>query len=134
MPREPHEIGVRVACGLVQDLPLAAALRASPALVGVPLAVVSGPGPRAEVVAASPEAARQGVRRFATLAHARASCAQLCVRVASPGLEHAAREALLDAALGLSPRAALAPRSAGAFASEAAVYVDASGVGSLFRS
>ncbi len=125
---------MRVACALVQDLPLAAALRASPDLAGLPLAVVSGPGPRAEVVAASPEAIRQGVRRLAGLAHARATCAQLCVRVASPTLERAAREALLDAALGLSPRAALAPRSSGAFANEAAVYVDASGVSSLFRS
>jgi len=125
---------VRVACGVVQDLPLAAALRAGPELVGLPLAVVSGPGPRAEVVAASPEAARQGVRRLASLAHARAACAHLCVRVASPALERTAREALLDAALSLSPRAALAPPSAGAYAGEAAVYVDASGVSSLFRS
>jgi protein ImuB len=125
---------VRVACGLVQDLPLAAVLRASPELVGVPLAVVSDPGPRAEVVSASPEAARLGVRRLASVAHARAACAQLCVRVASPALERAAREALLDAALGLAPRAALAPRATGAYAGEAAVYVDAAGVGSLFRS
>jgi protein ImuB len=129
-----HETAVRVACGLVQDLPLAAALRASPELVGLPLAVVSGAGPRAEVVAASPEAARRGVRRLASTAHARAACAELCVRVASPALERAAREALLDASLGLSPRAALAPPSAGAYAGEAAVYVDASGVGSLHRS
>ncbi len=128
-----HE-AVRVACAAVQDLPLAAALRASPELVGLPLAVASGPGPRAEVVAASPEAARQGVRRLASVAHARAACAQLCVRVASPALERAAREALLDAALGVSPRAALAPPAAGAYAGEAAVYVDASGVSSLFRS
>jgi protein ImuB len=125
---------VRVACGLVQDLPLAAALRASPELAGVPLAVVSDSGPRAEVVAASPEAARLGVRRLASAAHARAACAQLCVRVASPALERAAREALLDAALGLAPRAALAPRATGAYAGEAAVYADAAGVCALFRS
>jgi protein ImuB len=125
---------VRVACCLVQDLPLAAALRASPELAGLPLAVASGPGPRAEVLAASPEAVRRGVRRLASVAHARAACAELCVRVASPALERAAREALLDAALGLAPRAAAAPRAAGAYAGEAAVYADASGVGSLFRS
>jgi protein ImuB len=125
---------VRVACGLVQDLPLAAALRASPELVGLPLVVVSGPGPRAEVVAASPEATQRGVRRLATVAHAQAACAQLHVRVASPTLERAARDALLDAALGLSPRALLAPRSSGTFASEAAIYADASGVSSLFHS
>jgi protein ImuB len=125
---------VRVACGLVRDLPLAATLRASPELVGLPLAVVSGPGARAEVVSASPEADRRGVRRLASVAHARAACAELCVRVASPALERAAREALLDAALGLSPRAALAPPGAGAYAGEAAVHVDASGVSSLYRS
>jgi hypothetical protein len=52
--------------------------------------------------------------------------------VASPALERTAREALLDAALSLSPRAALVPRASGAFAAEAAVLVDASGVSALF--
>ena len=125
---------MRVACALVQDLPLAAALRASPELVGLPLALASGPGPRAEIAAVSPEAARRGVRRFTSVAQARTACAQLCVRTASPALEQAAREALLDAALGLAPRAALAPRVSGAYAGEAAVFADASGVGALFRS
>jgi protein ImuB len=54
--------------------------------------------------------------------------------VASPALERTAREALLDAALSLSPRAALVPRATGAFAAEAAVLVDASGVSALFCS
>ena len=43
--------------------------------------------------------------------------------VASPALERTAREALLDAALSLSPRAALVPRASGAFAAEAAVPI-----------
>jgi protein ImuB len=50
------------------------------------------------------------------------------VRIASPALERAARAALLDAALSLSPRAAPAPRPPGACAGEAAVFLDTSGV------
>ena len=49
-------------------------------------------------------------------------------------LEQAARAALLDAAFACAPRAALAPRCTGAFAAEAVAFVDASGIGSLFRS
>jgi protein ImuB len=118
----------------VPELPLAAELRASPQLAGRPLAVASGAGPRAEIVAVSPEAAARGVRRIATVAHARALCAQLCVRVASPALERAARAALLDAALSVSPRAALAPPVSGSFAAEGCAFADASGVAALFRS
>ncbi|MEE9606108.1 MAG: DNA polymerase Y family protein [Myxococcota bacterium] len=125
---------MRTACLRVPDLPLAAELRAHPELAGLPLAVASGPGPRAEVVALSPEAARRGVRLRSSVVHARTVCAALRVRVASPALERAAREALLDAALGLSPRAALAPRASGAYAGEAAAFLDASGVTSLFDS
>jgi protein ImuB len=125
---------VRVACLLVPDLPLAAELRAHPELVGRPLAVTSGPGPQADLIAVSPEAARQGVRPRTSIAHARAVCGALCVRLASPALERAARAALLDAALSCSPRAALAPRASGAYAGEAAAYLDASGVGAVFPS
>ena len=46
---------MRTACLLVPDLPLAAELRAHPALAGHPLAVAAGPEPRAELVAVSPE-------------------------------------------------------------------------------
>jgi len=125
---------VRIACCLVPDLPLAAWLRAEPGLAGLPLALLSGPGPRGEVVGASPEATRLGVRRGSSPAHARAVCAGLRVRVLSPALEQAARDALLDAALGCAPRAVLAPRAGGAFTGEAAVLLDASGVAALYRS
>jgi protein ImuB len=124
----------RIACLLVPALPLAAELRAHPELAGRPFAVAAGPGPRAELVAVSPEAARAGVRPFGTVVHARAACAALEVRVLSPALEQAARAALLDVALGASPRAEPAPPGAGVFAAEAAVYVDARGVSALFRS
>lgn len=125
---------MRVACLRVPDLPLAARLRASPELCGRPVVIASGPDGRAEVVSVSPEAAGAGVRRLATVAHARAACADLRVRVASPALERAARETLLDAGLSCAPRAELAPLVPGIFGAEACVFVDASGCAALFRS
>jgi len=124
----------RTACLLIPNLPLVAQRRAHPELDGAPLAVASGPGPRAELIAVSAEAERRGVLSQTRVAHARAVCAELIVRIASPALESAARAALLDAALSVSPRASEAPRSAGAFAAEAAVYADAAGVDALFHS
>jgi len=124
----------RIACLLVPALPLAAELRAHPELAGRPLAIASGPGPRAEVVAVSPEAERAGVRLLSTVVHARTACAGLALRVLSPALEQAARAALLDAALSASPRAEPAPPGTGVYAAEAAVFVDARGVAALFRS
>jgi protein ImuB len=125
---------VRTACLRVPELLLAAELRAHPELATLPLAIASGPGSRSELVAVSARAARRGVRRLMSLAHARAICGDLRVRVASPALEQAARAALLDAAFSFAPRAALAPRAPGAYAAEAAVHLDASGVTSLFAS
>jgi protein ImuB len=118
----------------VPDLSLAAELRAHPELHGQPVAVASGSGPGAELVAVSSEAVRRGVRRGSSVAQARADCGALHVCIASPALERAARDALLDIALSFSPRAALAPGASGAYAGEAAVQLDASGVASLFRS
>ena len=125
---------MRVACLLVRDLPLVAELRAHPELAETPLAIAAGPGPRAELVAVSPEAARRGVRCGSSAVQGRAACAELAVRVASPALERAARDALLDVALSASPRAAPASRGGGAWGAEAAVFLDASGVGTLFGS
>lgn len=125
---------MRVACLLVPDLPLAAALRARPELAGRPLVITSGPGPRAQVVAVSPEAARCGVRSGDPLLHARALCPSLIAQPVSPALERSARETLLDVARSLAPRAAAVPPAGGAFVAEAAVHLDASGVSALFRS
>jgi len=127
-------MGPRLACLLVPDLPLVAALRAEPELAGEPLIIADGPGPRAGVLAASLEAVARGVRPPCTVTHARAACADARMRLASPALESAARQALLDAALSTSPRAEVAPRAAGLHAAEAAVYLDASGLESLFGS
>src|SRR5258705_13494105 len=125
---------MRIACARVADLPLAAELRAHPELRGRPLAIADSASARAEVLCVSHEAARAGVRAGTSALHARSLCAGLAVRVASPALEQAARDALLDAAFSCAPRAALAARSGGAFATEAAVFADAAGTGALFRS
>ena len=125
---------MRIACLLVPDLPLHAELRANPELQGQPLAITSGPGPRAEILALSREAFFQGVRRGQTLPQARAVCPEIAIRIASPVLEKAAREAMLDVGLSMAPRAELAERSSGLFLSEGAVYVDASGIEALHES
>lgn len=121
----------RIACLLVPDLLVAAELRAHPELRGEPLAIASGPDSRAEVVAVSGEATRAGVRPLCSVAQARSLCARLHVRTASPALEGAARSALRDAALSASPRIEEAPR---VHTGEAAVFLDASGIGRIFGS
>jgi protein ImuB len=123
-----------VACLLVPDMPLRAELRAHPELMDVPFIVAAGSDARAEVIEASPAAIRAGVRANGSVTHARAVCRELRVRVLSPSLERAARQALLDVALSFSPRAELAPRSTWAFSSEAAVLLDASGMTRLYDS
>lgn len=123
----------RIACLLIADYPLQAELRAHPELRGAPLVITCGPGPRAEILIASPEASSRGVQPRQTLPQARAVCPNLVARIASPPLEQAAREALLDAALSLAPRAELAERGSGYFAAEGAVYLDATGIRALHR-
>jgi protein ImuB len=118
----------------VPALSLAAELRADPELRGHPLAIATAPGPRGEVLACSREAERAGVCVGSGVVHARAACAALALRVLSPAKERAAREALCDAALACAPRAELAPPASGFYAAEAAVFVDARGVGALYRS
>jgi protein ImuB len=61
-------------------------------------------------------------------------CPEIESRIASPVLERTAREAMLDVALSLAPRAELADRGSGLFASEGVVYVDASGIEALHGS
>ena len=125
---------MRIACLLVPDLPLHAELRASPELKGHPLVITNGHGFRAETLAVSREALAQGVRPGQSLPQARAVCPEIEARIASPILERAAREAMLDVALSLAPRAELAERASGLFLSEGAVYVDAGGIEALHAS
>jgi hypothetical protein len=123
----------RVACLLVADLPRAATLRAHPELAGRPFAVSEGPGPRARVLSVSDEATARGVVCGLGVAEARSRCAALEVHVVSPALEQAAHAALQDAALACSPLAEREPRRAGAYAIEAAVAVDATGIATAAR-
>ena len=124
----------RVACLLIPDLPLHAALRAEPELAGRPLVITTGPGSRAEILSASREAVQDGVQLGQSLSQARAVRPGLEVRVASPVLERAARAAMLDVALSLSPRAETVARSGGLFTAEGAVFIDASGISALHDS
>ncbi len=115
---------MRFLCLHVPAFPLAALLRAEPDLHGVALAVADATGPRARVLAASPEAERSGVVAGLTIAQAQARLSGLEVRVTSADLLHAAQAALCDVAESFSPRV----EDAG----EGLVYLDASGLQSLF--
>jgi len=140
------KVGPRIACLLVPDLPLRAFLRARPQGPQIPrdqqqeihataIAIASGSDGRAEIIAASPYARQQGIRPGLSIAQARSRIYELEVHPASPALEGAARQALLDIALSFSPRASPAPPpSSLLFSGEAAVYLDATGTSSLFGS
>ncbi len=125
---------MRIACLLIPDLPLRAELRAHPDLTGRPLAIATGPGVQAELIALSPEAAALGLSAPCSVSHARSLSSRVTIRVTSPALERSTRETLRDIALSFSPRVALAPRSPGIFICEGAVFLDARGVSSLYHS
>ena len=74
----------------------------------------------------SPEAQALGVQPGATLASARALCAALRSRVSAPAGERAARDALLDVALSVSPRVREIDPLSGLAALETLLNVDAS--------
>lgn len=124
----------RTACLLVPNLPLCAEQRAHPELIHLAWAVASGPDVRAEILAVSRRAQAAGVRPSLSVAQAESICPKINIRVASPALQRAAQQTLLDLALSVSPRAALAPQGRGLFRNEASVFADASGVESLFGS
>ncbi len=84
--------------------PLAALLRAEPALAGETVVVCEGEGGGARVLAASRRARRLGVRPGLTLARARALAPHLVVRGRDPAAEASAQEALAEAAGTVSPR------------------------------
>ncbi len=113
----------RIACLHVPDFALAAWLRADPELRGTSLAVTDGAGPRARVVACSPEAARHGVAVGLSAAQSVAIHAGLVLRQASGDAERAARAALCDVAYSCSPRV----EDAGA----GTVYLDCEGAAAL---
>ena len=129
-----NSIQTRMACLLVPDFPLCAERRAHPELDHSLWAVASGAGPRAELLAVSPKSQEAGVQISSTVAQARAIAPHINIRMASPALQKVARQALLDVALSVSPRAALAPKTSGLFRTQTSVFVDAMGVKSLFGS
>jgi protein ImuB len=125
---------MRIACLLIPDLPLRAELQAHPERLGLPVAIAFSRDPRAEIIASSPEARRAGVLPGMRATHARTLCPDLHLTAASPERERCAHGSLLDIALSFSPRAAASPQRADSVTGEAAVFLDATGVSSLFRS
>jgi protein ImuB len=114
----------RIACLMVPELSLVAALRAEPQLVAQPLAVVQAGadlGGRAHVLGATPAAS--GVVPGQTLAEARAICPGILVRQASAERERAAAQAAREAAGAISPRVEEA--------APGVVYLDTAGLESL---
>ena len=108
------------ACVLVPFFATAAVERVDPALRDRPLAVVTGAAPAARVVEANPAARAFGVRPAMTESEARTRCPDLSSRALPDGVRAAACQALLDAALAVSPRV----EDAG----PGVVHVDASGL------
>jgi nucleotidyltransferase/DNA polymerase involved in DNA repair len=100
----------RIACILVVDFPLAAAMRQSPELSDRPLVLIESAGRRDPAGVANLEcrfvsarARAMGVRAGMTVARARAAAAGLAVMSRSPAAEASAAEALIDVALSFSP-------------------------------
>ena len=94
----------RIACLLVPDFPLAAALRTEPELRGRPLVTIDSDDPRAPLTAISAEARSLGARVGLSAAQARTISSALVVRRPSTEVLRAAQEALLDVADSFSPR------------------------------
>ena len=100
----------RIACILVADFPLAAAMRQSPELCDRPLVLIDSAGRRNPTGVANMEcrfvsahARARGVRAGMTVARARATAAGLAVMSRSTAAEASAAEALVDVALSFSP-------------------------------
>lgn len=93
-----------VACVRVPWFAAAAVVRCEPALAERPLVVVRGRPPAADVVEANAAARACGVVPGMTEGQARARCPDLVRRPASEVVEASARQALLGAALAISPR------------------------------
>jgi protein ImuB len=93
-----------LACLRVPWFAAAAVVRGEPGLAEHPLAIVRGTPPAARVVEASAAARERGVVPGMSEAQARARCAGLIRRPESEVTQGSAQQALLGAALGVSPR------------------------------
>jgi protein ImuB len=116
----------RMACVRVEAFSAAALERCEPALREQPLAVVTGAPPATRVIEANARARAEGVRAGLGDAEAVVRCPGLVRRPASAEAEAAARHALLDACLSVSPRLE--------DAAPGVVHVDLGGLGRLFAS
>jgi protein ImuB len=114
----------RLACVRVEAFATAALERCEPALREQPLAAVTGAPPATRVVEANARARAAGVRPGLADAEAVVRCPALVRRPASPEAEGAARHALLEACLAVSPRL----EDAG----PGVVHVDLAGLDRLF--
>lgn len=94
----------RLACVRVEGFAAAALERCEPALREQPLAAVTGAPPAMRVVEANARARAEGVRPGLPDAEAVVRCPSLVRRPASAEAEAAARHALLEACLAVSPR------------------------------
>ncbi|MDR7420519.1 MAG: DNA polymerase Y family protein [Armatimonadota bacterium] len=115
----------RYASLVVPSFSAAAILRSRPELRHHPLAVVAGRSPALTIVDANASARRAGVRPLMAVAEAQARAPGLTLVARSPVCEASAQAALLDVALGVSPRV----EDGGA----GAVCLDATGFGLLYR-
>jgi protein ImuB len=117
---------MRLACLNVPSFPLAACYRTDPDLRGTTVVVTDGSGPRATIVACSPEAVRRGISIGLSAAQGAAIDPGLVVRPVSADAERAAQAALCDVAYSFSPR--VEDASAGT------VYLDIEGLTALHES
>ncbi len=118
------DIGRRIACLLVKDIPIAATIRANPDLRDAAFALSIGKGPRAPLGFVSPAARSAGVVAGMTAAQAGAVAPDLMVLARNAALEQAASDALLDVAESFSPVV-----EAG---EPGRVYLDLAGLGGLY--
>ncbi|MGH7780860.1 MAG: DNA polymerase Y family protein [Candidatus Binataceae bacterium] len=116
----------RIACIFVADFPIAAIVRANPALEGAVLALAESSPAHAEILAASAEARALGILAGMTLAQARAISSKLIVNSPAPAAENSAHQALADAAESISP--VVEPGEPGC------VWLDLAGLGRIFAS
>ena len=123
-PAVRNDAAPLMACVWVPCFAAAAAERCEPALTERPLAIVRGTPPATRVVEANALARAQHVVPGMTETEACARCPRLERRAASESRVMAARHALLEAALAVSPRLE--------DAAPGVVFVDTQGLGRLF--
>ena len=117
---------MRVACLHVSEFALAVCYRVEPDLRGSVVVVTQGDGPRAPVLACSPEAEARGARPGSSRAQARAVDESILFRCVSADAARAARAALCDVAYAHSPRIEEAE--------EGLVYLEVGGLDALYES